>query len=484
MKKVRYLKFIIYYNTLLEICCSFCYYLNIHSGHKVVQINDEETLNKENISLESSYKDYKQYEEKIINLKGKIEEEIKKIDKIYDEIDKDITSSYKEKHLNLIKSENELKESLQNEVTKVKEKLENFLSESNRLIKMNEKLNKGIEKIQKEEKNFLKVLNYVSNINKNKKEMNLLFQESIKIIKISFEPDNNNIKFEEYYFNGLPIPKDIEVKNIESNKFDLNWKIDEEKFPETKNNQINYIVEIRKENKNEDNQFIKSYEGSQTNCTIKNLIFDTQYELRICCVHNNSKSLWSNTQKVKTKQLLDSIILKQSPKRDEYLKKIFEWLNYKYDNMELIYRGSRDGSKSDNFHSKCDNKGPTICLYKNEKGNIFGGYASISWTSDNKQHSAPESFIFTLENIHKTNPTKFPSKNTNNDVSHYSNCGPEFFGDIYIKSDFNNTNTTSDFPNSYDDILGKGKSIFTGEIDNNKTSFKVKEIEVFKLSKS
>ena len=346
---------------------------------------------------------------------------------------------------------------------------------------MNEKLNKGIEKIQKEEKYNLKILNYVSKINKNKKEMNLLIQEPIKNIKISFEPDNNNIKFEEYYFNGFLIPKDIEIKSIGQNSFDLNWKIDKEKFLDTNINQINYIVEIRKENEN--NQFIKSYEGNQTNCTIKNLNFDTKYELRICSVYNNLKSSWSKIQKVEIKSP-DSIILNKSSKKDEFLKKIFEWLDYKYDNMELIYRGSRDGSKSNDFHSKCDNKGPTICLYKNEKGNIFGGYASISWGSDNKHHSAPESFIFTLENIHQTNPTKFPSKNQNEDVSHYSDCGPEFFGDIYIKKDFNNVDTTSSFPSSYEDILGKGKSVFTGEFDNNKDSFKVKEIEVFKLSKS
>ena len=36
--------------------------------------------------------------------------------------------------------------------------------------------------------------------------------------------------------------------------------------------------------------------------------------------------------------------------------------------MELLYRGSRDGTTSNIFHNKCDNKGPTICLYKNEKG--------------------------------------------------------------------------------------------------------------------
>jgi len=64
---------------------------------------------------------------------------------------------------------------LQNEVTKVKEKLENFLSESNNAIKKIEKINKGIKLIEKdeekdEEKNILKILTYVSNINKNKKK--------------------------------------------------------------------------------------------------------------------------------------------------------------------------------------------------------------------------------------------------------------------------------------------------------------------------
>ena len=88
--------------------------------------------------------------------------------------------------------------------------------------------------------------------------------------------------------------------------------------------------------------------------------------------------------------------------------------------MELIYRGSRDGTKSNDFHNKCDNQGPTICLFKNEKGYIFGGYSSISWTNDNNYHSAPESFIFTLTNIYNIKPTKFPNSNSNYSVYHYS----------------------------------------------------------------
>lgn len=42
--------------------------------------------------------------------------------------------------------------------------------------------------------------------------------------------------------------------------------------------------------------------------------------------------------------------------------------------MILLYRGTKDGTTSYKFHEKCDDQGPTICLYKNEKGHIFGGY--------------------------------------------------------------------------------------------------------------
>ena len=32
--------------------------------------------------------------------------------------------------------------------------------------------------------------------------------------------------------------------------------------------------------------------------------------------------------------------------------------------MELIYRGSRDGTTSNIFHNKCDNKGPKLIYLK------------------------------------------------------------------------------------------------------------------------
>ena len=45
----------------------------------------------------------------------------------------------------------------------------------------------------------------------------------------------------------------------------------------------------------------------------------------------------------------------------------------------------------------------------------------------------------------------------------------------------NNNSNYSYFPYSYQDNLGKGKSIFTGDLNNSNRQFTLKEIEVFKL---
>jgi len=150
--------------------------------------------------------------------------------------------------------------------------------------------------------------------------------------------------------------------------------------------------------------------------------------------------------------------------------------------MELLFRGTRDGQ---NFHDKCDNQGETITLIKNDKGYIFGGYTSIPWSSACSYYSAPNSFIFTLTNIHGTQPNKFISKNDKKEVYHHNSYGPRFgYGcDIGICLNCIKDGGWSNFPNTYQDNLGKGKSIFTGDFNNDNSNIKIKEIEVFKLFK-
>ena len=448
-----------------------------------MQISDEEKLKNENITLDSSIKEFNINKQKAINFKENIEKEINLIDDSYQKIYNEITKSFQAKHELLIKEENDLIEKLQNEVTKVKEKLELVLSKSNNIVKSNERVDKGIKIIEKnKDNNITQILSYISKINKNKKEINNLYGTLIKNLKITYNEESKIINFDEYYFNGLQIPKDIEFKNITNNSLGIIWKIDNINILNIEQKNIKFNVEIRK--KNSKKKYITVYKGNKNNCFIGNLKKNTNYEIRICSIYNNLLGNWSEIQNVKTLQIYydyDSDILNGSEKKIEFLKKIFEWTGCT--KMQLLYRGTRDGSTSDIFHKKCDNKGPTICLYKNNKGNIFGGYSSISWTNSGNSRSAPDSFIFTLSNIYGIQPTKFINKEVNKSVYHNSNNGPSFYDDIWVQKDFKDSKSLTyfTFPRAYKDSLGKGKSLFTGDTNNNYQDCIITEIEVFKI---
>ena len=438
----------------------------------VMDINDEEKLKKENISIEGSNKDIEDNKNKLEELKNKIENEMVKIDKLYDKVDNEVTKSYEIKHENLIKEENELKDKLKNEVTKIKENLELNISKINDILRNSERIIKGIQTFKEEENKIIKKLNYISKINKNQKEINIIFQQLMKNLNISF--NDNNIKYEEYYFNGIPTPKDIEFSDINANSFKISWKIDDINIIDIDNKKIKYIIEIRKEN----GEFKLVYEGVENNYLINNLDSDTIYEIRICTLYNDIKSQYSKIFKIQTD--LDSIILKGNEKKKEYIDKILEWSGLK--SMKLIYRGTRDGMTSKDFHDKCDNKGKTICLFLNDKGNIFGGYSSIPWERNGGDKIANDCFLFTLTNIYNTEPTKFPYIKGRS-ICNNSNYGPIFGdgSDIYCYNNFCDKNCCfSGFPVSYQDVLGKGKSIFTGDVNNQ--YFILKEIEVFELN--
>ena len=132
------------------------------------------------------------------------------------------------------------------------------------------------------------------------------------------------------------------------------------------------------------------------NYIINNLNSNTNYEIRICTIYNNVNSNYSNIIEVKTK--FDSILLNETKREDEFLNKIYEWTGGK--NMELLYRGTRDGMSGEAFHNKCNNKGPTISLFKNDYGYIFGGFASIDWTSYGNYISTSDTFIFIFNNMY------------------------------------------------------------------------------------
>ena len=203
-----------------ELCCSLCHSLNLkpHEGHKLIFINDEESLKKENLTIDSTANEFDKSNEELLKLTEEIKKELIKIDNLYENTNKKVTNFFDEKRKKLLEEQNNLIDKLKNEVTKTREKLENFITECNNIISSNERINKGITKIKSEKDNNLrKILSYISAVNQNKKKVNELLDQSLINLNINFDENQSIIKYEEYNINtgkGLKISKILNDDDI------------------------------------------------------------------------------------------------------------------------------------------------------------------------------------------------------------------------------------------------------------------------------
>jgi hypothetical protein len=147
------------------------------------------------------------------------------------------------------------------------------------------------------------------------------------------------------------------------------------------------------------------------------------------------------------------------------------------DKWSLLYRGTRDGFKPRDFHSKCDGHSNTLIILK-AKGNefIFGDFTTAEWESSDDFKSDPNAFIFSLTN-RDSKPLKMkvdPNRHESAICCH-SECGPTFVCDICIE---NSANTTT---NSYS-YLGysyKHPQYANGTFLAGSFQFQLDEIEVY-----
>ena len=209
------------------LCCYGCQ-MEIEksqNNNKFILLNDEASLKKENITVDSASNNFDEHNGKINELKKKIENEITKTNKVYDKIKNEIVIFYEEKQKNLKEEENKLKENLDNEVTKVKEQLENFFSQCDQIIKLNERIRKGLEKMKKDkENNMRKILSYVSKMNKNQKDTNDLLSQSMSNLNLNFDKENCDIKFEKYNFNdSIILEKLSSILNKDDASLIISW---------------------------------------------------------------------------------------------------------------------------------------------------------------------------------------------------------------------------------------------------------------------
>jgi predicted RNase H-like nuclease (RuvC/YqgF family) len=111
--------------------------------------------------------------------------------------------------------------------------------------------------------------------------------------------------------------------------------------------------------------------------------------------------------------LLDSRIISDFPE-------IFADFQEKH--FKILWRGSRDGFKAQEFHRRCDGHANTLTVILDTNGNIFGGFTPVKWES--RAHNGKfgdenntfqedvnmKSFLFTLKNPHHIPPRRFALK--------------------------------------------------------------------------
>ena len=332
-----------------------------------------------------------------------------------------------------------------------------------------------MKKLEKGEKHNLRILSYISYINKNNKKLVKLSDEIIKVKKFYFNKRENNIKYEEYIFNGLPLIKDIKFKIVNGNSLNITWNINLNNINELKNENISYKLEMKSSNKDE--QYKEIYKGKENHYEINNLMSDIDYEFKICCVSNDYNGPWSEIYKIKIEnnyyELNKSFIIKSEEEKN----KIIEWISNEGNikNIKIIYRATENGDTSKQFFEKIKNKGPIISLIETKDNKKCGGFTKIDWKDiNNKTVNDPNAFLFSLDNksIYKIKNSQYAFGCYENYTLVYGN---NWDGrGIYLYTNFFQKENKEDHSTRVYDV--PSDYCLTG-----KKNFMVKEVEIFQI---
>ena len=159
---------------------------------------------------------------------------------------------------------------------------------------------------------------------------------------------------------------------------------------------------------------------------------------------------------------------------EEQYNLICDWINKeKSFKFKLLYKGTIDGDTIEIFHNKCDNQGPTISIIKSTDGQVFGGYTSKSWDKNQKTDVPdPLSFLFNINN-----KKKYCVSNNRGIMSKYiCNFGGNNFHELWVKNYYFSENSYCD--------NGQGYNFKNYELSGGKNSFKVQELEVYRVEEN
>ncbi|KAL4486888.1 hypothetical protein ABPG72_009652 [Tetrahymena utriculariae] len=158
-------------------------------------------------------------------------------------------------------------------------------------------------------------------------------------------------------------------------------------------------------------------------------------------------------------------------------------LPFKLKSSNLLYSMKDDKLSSDDFHDKCDGRGPYIILIK-ANSFTFGYYSPISFVQCDKYITCSNSFIFSLSNIYNTQPLIFPVKHDKKFIALYQSIKNPCLGstlqnkqDLWINFD-DPRNSVSCLGYAYQlDGQYEGSKILAGQY----TDWNVQGIEIYQV---
>ena len=278
----------------------------------------------------------------------------------------------------------------------------------------------------------------------------------------------------------IPLPNDkykeytFELKEIEKNEGDKMKDITE------------IVYEIKKENeslKKENESLKKEISEIKNECNKLKNITDTQNneitkikeQMTMLLDYHNKIKKEKEEEEEKKLLKIESSIIKEN---NEYKKALKNWINSnKKIEAQLLYKKSRDGGQISKFHELCDNKGPTLTIFKTEDGNIGGIYTPLSWDDHHTVWKNDlDTFMFNLNKSEKYKKLK-------NECSIYleKNHGPwiAHFG-FHITDQMNKIRHEGTNINDY---YENGANILPNNTNGTKY-FNVSDVEVFKINEN
>ena len=142
----------------------------------------------------------------------------------------------------------------------------------------------------------------------------------------------------------------------------------------------------------------------------------------------------------------------------------------------LLYRATRDGFGSHEFHQLCDGISPTLVIVRTDKEKIIGGYSILNWKEEGEYNYVEDPslkcFLFSI-----SLRAKYGHKSSTYAISNNAKHGPKFGGghDLEITNNCDKTENqysqigfTYNYSGSHEDFYGAEK-------------FKILDYEVFKV---